>query len=422
MRIGMIGLGKLGLPCALGMESKGHEVRGYDPKFMNYLSTMYSKMLNALDARSYGVENEAGVDDLLSESRIETAPLDNIVNWADILFVAVQTPHNQEYGGETPAPTTRRDFDYNYLGTAVREIVTIKPDAFIVIISTVLPGTLRRFILPIAPKAKIVYNPYFIAMGTVLKDFTNPEFVLLGSDNVDSYNTLRKFYASIHDKHVVATTIENAEFIKVAYNVFIGLKIGFANMLMEVCHKTPNANVDDVSAALKLATDRLISPAYLDGGMGDAGGCHPRDQIALSWLLDELKISYNICNAIIDNREAQTNWLADLIIEQHRLTGLPIVLMGMAYKPNTHLTLGSAGVLLAEMLEARGYPVLLCDPFALQRQKVPTEPSLFFISTKHDQYKLYDFPPESVVIDPFRYVVTAADVKYIPIGIGPVDE
>ena len=88
----------------------------------------------------------------------------------------------------------------------------------------------------------------------------------------------------------------------------------FINTMMEICHKT-DANIDAISDSIALATKRIISPAYLRGGMGDGGGCHPRDNIALSWLARKLNISYDFFESIMLAREQQTEWLADLIME-----------------------------------------------------------------------------------------------------------
>jgi UDPglucose 6-dehydrogenase len=152
------------------------------------------------------------------------------------------------------------------------------------------------------------------------------------------------------------TTIKTAELTKVAYNTFIGLKIAFGNTMMEICEKT-GADVDDLVDALSLATERVISPAYLRGGMGDGGGCHPRDNIALSWLARELGLSYDLFEALMICRERQTEWLADLIPAGE------VEIQGKAYKPGTNLTVGSPALLMASMLTERGIGFTHTDPY-----------------------------------------------------------
>ena len=173
---------------------------------------------------------------------------------------------------------------------------TKKDEILLVIISTVLPGTIRREILPLLPhKIKLVYNPYFIAMGTVIYDLFNPEFILVGlfEENSQIKTFMTDFYQTITSAPLFFTTLDTAEMIKVSYNTFITAKICIANQIMTICDNIENVNCDDVMTALCLDNNRIISSKYLRGGMGDGGGCHPRDNIALAWLSDKFNIEYN---------------------------------------------------------------------------------------------------------------------------------
>ena len=203
--------------------------------------------------------------------------------------------------------------------------------------------------------AHLLYNPFFIAMGTTIPDFRDPEFVLIGTDGAVP-GPLIDFYKTIHERPAFVTTIKTAELTKVAYNTFIGLKIAFANTMMELCEKT-GADVDDLVDALSLADKRLLSPAYLRGGMGDGGGCHPRDNIALSWLAREHNLSYDLFSALMECREKQTEWLASLIPDGD------VELMGKAYKPGTNLTVGSPATLLGNILSENGVTFTHTDPY-----------------------------------------------------------
>ncbi len=150
------------------------------------------------------------------------------------------------------------------------------------------------------------------------------------------------------------TGLENAELIKVLYNTFISTKIAFANTAMELCHRLPGTDVDAVMGALKLGGDRIISTAYLDGGMGDGGGCHPRDNIALSHLARRLDMSFDWFENIMLQRERQTDWLADLVARE--AGALPICVLGRAFKPGCSVETGSPSRLLLQLLAARGVP------------------------------------------------------------------
>ena len=417
MNIGFLGLGKLGLPVALAIEEKGHKVIGTDINDR----TLRNIRFKTLDYR------EKGAQELLDKSKIQIKPIEEIVKESEIIFVPIQTPHTEKYEGITRIPEERADFDYKYLKEGImnlsQEIEKNGEDKIVVIISTVLPGTIRREIKPILGKhTKLCYNPFFIAMGTTIDDFLNSEIILFGVDDKDAANKAKEFYKTINNSQFHETTLENAELIKVVYNTFISTKIAMINTIMETCHHLPNTNVDDVTKALSLCTDRIISSKYLLGGMGDGGGCHPRDNIALSYLARKLNLSYNWYDNIMKQREKQTEWLADLIISEKFEKKINI--LGKCFKPETNMTVGSPSILLKNILEEKGEKVTMWDPYvdSMNMEEVSkknnweTEPQLFFIGTKHEAFKHFYFKPGSTVIDPFRYLKLENEIRYIPIG------
>jgi len=419
MNVGFLGLGKLGLPVALAVESKGHKVLGTD---INPF-TLRNIRFKTLDYK------EKGAQELLNNSKIELKSIEQIVKESDIIFVPIQTPHEEKYEGITRIPKERADFNYEYLKNGLseltEEIERQGVDKTVVIISTVLPGTIRKHIKPILKShTKLCYNPFFIAMGTTIDDFLNSEIILFGVDDEQAAKKAEEFYKTINNSPFFKTTLENAELIKVVYNTFISTKISMINTIMETCHHLPNTNVDEVSRALSLCTKKIISPKYLYGGMGDGGGCHPRDNIALSYLADKLNLSYNWYDNIMKQREKQTEWLVSLIIQYKG--ELPINILGKCFKPETNLTLGSPSILLKNILEEKGFNVFMWDPWVdkenvnivIENREWNTKPQLYFIGTKHDVWNHFNFKPGDCVIDPFRYLKLPEGVQYIPIGIG----
>jgi UDPglucose 6-dehydrogenase len=193
------------------------------------------------------------------------------------------------------------------------------------------------------------------------------------------------------------------------------MKIVFANSLMEICHKITGTNVDEVTNALKLAHRRLISGSYLSGGMGDGGGCHPRDNIAMSCLARTLNLSCDFFEDLMMAREKQTEWLADLMCKFI----LPKAILGYSFKPKTNITVGSPALLLKNILEERGEKVYLYDPY-VDRESIDIaklKPMIFLIGTKHPIFTQYSYPSGSVVIDPWRYIEKKQkDVKIISLG------
>jgi len=410
MNIGFIGLGKLGLPCALAIESRGHKVVGYDPS---------KQVKDILDSRKLQYQ-EANAQDLLLKSKIEIKSVEEVVGKSDIIFVPIQTPHDPLYEGTTRLQNERVDFDYTYLKNGVKglsdEIEKQGKDKIVLIISTVLPGTIRREIIPLLGKhTKLCYNPFFIAMGTTIDDFLRPEIVLFGKDDDWAANIAKKFYRTIHHAPFYETTIENAELIKVVYNTFIGTKLAFVNTVMEACHKLPNTNVDDVTNALKMCDGRIISDRYLSGGMGDGGGCHPRDNIALSWLSRKLNLSHDWFDNIMKQREKQTDWLANLIEEYS--DGKPIKILGKSFKPETNITTGSPSILLKNILEERKHEVEIWDPYIDDSEnESQQEPMVYFIGTKHPDFTTYLYNKGSIIIDPWRYIPDIDNCTVIRVG------
>lgn len=426
MKVAMIGAGKLGLPVSYAMASRGLEVFVYDPQVWHA-------------PKPADCEHEQGLGEAIraSEGRVRFCSMSDAVNnSAGVVMVAVQTPHDSRFEGVTRLPEDRADFDYTFLKRAVSQVVSIADalgkDITLAVISTVLPGTMEREIVPLlSERVRLVYNPSFIAMGTTIRDFLDPEFVLLGGES-EAIRQVDWVYSELWHGHpdwkplndggepwrvpFVRTSIANAELTKVAYNTFIGMKIAFANTLMEVCHKT-GCDVDEVTGALKLAHRRLISPAYLDGGMGDGGGCHPRDNIALSWLARELKLSHDLFGDVMEAREDQAEWLADMMLRESRRSGLHIGILGRAYKPQSHLVTGSAAMLVDSLLRESGFSPAHWDPY-LDPPNVTqlNHPHVWLVGCKHPEFADLRLPEGSIVIDPFRYIPDQEGVTVIRVG------
>ena len=174
---------------------------------------------------------------------------------------------------------------YNKVNTHARDSKKV------VLISTVLPGTTRRALLFHCwiHKHQFLYNPYLIAMGSVKWDMVNPEMIMIGTEDGDwngIAGELRDLYDTVmqNDPRYEIGTWDECEAVKIFYNTFISAKVGLVNMIQDFAMKIGNINVDVVTNALARSTMRIMGPKYMTAGMGDAGACHPRDNIALRWL------------------------------------------------------------------------------------------------------------------------------------------
>ncbi len=375
MTIGFVGLGKLGLPVAEVM-AEHYQVIGYD------------------------VERR-------STSKFQVvSDLGELTKKADMIFVAVPTPHSPDYGGEKPINhLPNQDFDY----TAVIEVLEqvnalVTKKVPLVLISTVLPGTIREQFLPKCSNLQFIYNPYLIAMGTVKSDFVNPEMVIIGTEKGEQSQEaqmLIDFYRPMmnNDPRYVVGTWDEGEAIKIFYNTFISAKISLVNMIQDVAEKSGNMDVDVVSKALADSTYRITSAAYMKAGMGDGGPCHPRDNIALRFLSEKLDLGYDLFGSIMHSREIQAQNMAKSVI-QH---GKHICIVGKAYKPQVSLTDGSYSLLVGHYLKELGAEVCYYDENT--NDKIPTDfpkSRVYLIGYWDTWTQNIPIDDNSIVIDPWR--------------------
>jgi len=404
MRVAMIGLGKLGLPVSCAMVQKGHEVFGFDT------DASLREQYRAGACGLYEPDMEAVLTERISSGRFHIYDsLYQTVTNAEIIFIAVPTP-SLESGA----------FDNSIVAGALKDIadclaVLDPPDYRVVsVISTVLPGTVRREFLPVleavlgppGDRYGLCYNAQFIAMGTVIENMLHPEFVLVGEYDEQSGDVLEAFYTQLTDAPILRMSIESAETVKVCYNTYIGFKIVIANAIMEVCDKVEHADATVAAEALKKATDRIVSARYMDGGLGDGGGCHPRDARALSYLANQLNLSYDPFGSLMSARDSQSRYLASVVAEEHERTGLPIAVLGLTFKPETNLTEDSPALLLIDHVRELGLGCDTYDPI-IRPEPLRKKPYVYVLAMRHAELRHFKFHPGSVVVDPWRMLDAA---------------
>jgi UDPglucose 6-dehydrogenase len=406
-KIGFIGIGKLGLDCAEVMAEK-HEVRGYD---------IYPR----------------------TSDSVRVCDIAELVDESEWIFIAVPTPHAEGYDGSVPSShMDPRDFGHDAVIDAINQVnAHAKTSKKVVLISTVLPGTTRRkFITLLDPRHQFLYNPYLIAMGSVKWDMANPEMVIIGTEDGELTGVageLIALYKTImnNDPRYEIGTWDECESIKIFYNTFISAKVGLVNMIQDFAMKIGNINVDVVTNALARSTMRIMGPKYMTAGMGDAGACHPRDNIALRWLAEEYKVGYDLFDTVMHARELQAKNLALYLVEQAKLLNLPIVIHGKAYKPDVEYCIGSYSTLVGHYVKEAGHKVVYVDPLADDPTDVVAAidtPAVFlwahnrkityeYTGDQVDTQPYCDIKEGSVIVDPWRKLTTTRrDIIIIQYG------
>jgi UDPglucose 6-dehydrogenase len=368
MKIGFIGVGKLGKDAAEVM-AEHHFVEGYD---LNKVEPSNFKMVDT-------------IQDVCKEK--------------DIIFIALPTPHHPDYDGRYPTSHLEpKDFDYDTVKTMLYQINEwTNRKQLVVLISTVLPGTISDSLIQLVKNYRFIYNPYLIAMGTVKDDMVNPEMIIIGTEDgteTGDAKLLVDFYKTFvnKDTRFEIGTWDEAEAIKIFYNTFISTKVALVNMIQDVAEKNGNINTDVVTGALERSTKRIVSKSYMKAGMGDGGGCHPRDNIALRWMANKYDLGYDLFDSIMLAREKQALNIAKKLVDLSNIYNLPIVILGKSYKPGVDYVEGSTTILTSYYVIEMGKDV---DFDIIDKQ------AIYLLGHRGESHNV-DFPQNSVILDVWR--------------------
>jgi UDPglucose 6-dehydrogenase len=433
--VSVIGLGKLGATMAGCLASRGFNVIGVD---------VSSKAVEAINAGRTPVQ-ETGLDEMIGKykDRIRgTLSHEDAILNSDLSFVIVPTPSDE-----------RGAFSIQYAAYAFEAIgkALAKRNDYhtVVLTSTVLPGSTRYSLLPILEKFSgkkcgkdfgLCYSPEFIALGTVIRDYLNPDFYLVGEFDERSGAALESVNArvALNQAPSKRMSIENAELAKISVNSFVTLKISYANMLADLCERIPGGDVDIVSDAIGM--DKRIGRRYLTGGFGYGGPCFPRDNVALNFVGKHLGASTELLEVNDDfNRGIAPRFIERL--KPYFNEGSTVAVLGLAYKPLSHVIEESSGIYLCRALADAGMRVVGYDPLASDGARIELkghalvadnieyclqDAEVVLVTTPDDAYKSLD--PEVYIAN--KDTVTVVDfwrclpenvrkhpkIKYIPMG------
>ncbi len=352
--ISIVGLGKLGASMVAAYADRGFSVIGVD---------INEQVVAAINQHVSPVP-EAQVTELLQKNAARvraTTDVREAVLWSDITFVIVPTP-TDETGTFTPRYVLEA---CEGIGRALAEKGAYH---VVAVTATVMPGHSTGLVIPALEKASgktcgtdfgYCYNPEFIAIGTVVRDLLNPDFILIGESDKKAGDTLNTFYThATPNAPVKRMHPTSAELAKLSLNVFVTMKISFANSLAEICEQYPGADVDAITDAI--GTDSRIGKKYLKAGVGFGGTCFPRDNRAFAKLVKEggdIVLHASVTDAINERNKQK---IAALVLRESQ--GKRVGILGLAYKPGTNVVEESHGMYVAQACVAAGRAVSVFDP------------------------------------------------------------
>ena len=434
MKIGIIGLGFVGLSFASVLASKGYSVIGVDvdkeklKKIKNGVVPFYEPKLQSMLKKSLknGLKVSTNISDLEKCS---------------LIFVTVGTP--QKKNGEIDLTMIKNVT--NKIGKLLSK-TRYKP--VIIIKSTIIPRTTQRVILPILQRLSgkkigkdfgLVTNPEFLRETMAVHDTLYPHVIVLGGDNNSFMKKVRKFYYNLHHNvPIVLTNYGTAEIIKYANNSFLATKISFINQIANICEEIPDVNVDDVSRTIGL--DPRIGNLFLDAGPGYGGSCLPKDVKAIIDFSTKLGVNPTLLAAVEKTNKQQINSIIELIKQNiGKIHGEKIAVLGIAFKPETDDIRDSVGIGLVKRLLKLGAKITIHDPKALEnarkifRDKVKYQKSITaalkdcqcaIIMTGWKQYEKINnetikHMTRKFIIDTRRIISNKnLNAKYFAIGLG----
>ncbi len=431
-RISVIGLGKLGACIAACFADKGFEVVGAD------VSARTVDMVNKGQAPVI----EPSLTEMMARVRGRlraTQDVADAVSSSEATFIVVPTPSTDEGG-----------FTISYVLEAARSIgrALREKNAYhlVVLTSTVLPGSTEYGMIRVLEQESgkrcgqdfgVCYSPEFIALGQVIRDFLNPEFLLIGEYDERAGELLASIYKSVcdNDPAVARMSLVNAELTKISVNAYVTMRISFANMVAALSEQLPGGDVDTVTAALGL--DTRIGRRYLKGAVAYGGPCFPRDNQALAYLARQLGQRASLAEAVDAFNGSTNDRLAARVLGMVP-DGGSVAVLGLSYKPDSNVIEESAGFLLARSLVGSGASVTVHDPMAMDSARGVLGDSVVYASDVDEAIKdkdvvvimnpdrayagldLATIPKSTMVVDAWRLLRKQAGDRpnYVGLGLG----
>ncbi|RUM31680.1 MAG: UDP-glucose 6-dehydrogenase, partial [Aquifex sp.] len=378
MKLSVIGGGYVGLVTAACFSHVGHEV------------LVVEKIPEKVELLRHGKSPiyEPGLEELLREGIKEgrlnfTTDIKEGVEFSEVIFVCVGTPSNPDGSADLSQVEEVARLTAKYMNGY--KLLVNK--------STVPVGTQQKVkrTLKLYLKGKdvefdVASNPEFLREGHAVKDFLEPDRIVIGVESERAKEILLEIYKPITEKGfpILVTNPPTAEIIKYASNTFLATKISFINMIADLCEKV-GANVEEVASGM--GYDRRIGKEFLKAGLGWGGSCLPKDTKAFIRILEDFGVDATILKGTLSVNESRVDRLIRKLKEAlWILKGKMIAVWGLSFKPNTDDIREAPSLRVIERLLREGAKVRAYDPKAVENFKrifVEGEDLKYF----HDKYK-----------------------------------
>ncbi|MDZ7265862.1 MAG: UDP-glucose/GDP-mannose dehydrogenase family protein [candidate division KSB1 bacterium] len=353
MRISIFGLGYVGTVTSACFARLGHQVTGVDVNLQKVA------LLN--DGKSPIVEEAIGelVQQQVQAGRLRaTTDIDTAIANSELSLICVGTPSN---GNGSLSLSSVLSVSRS-IAQALR---AKKEDHLVVVRSTVVPGTVNRQIIPLMERESgkshgrgfsVCFNPEFLREGSSVKDFESPPFTLVGTRDQACVEKVRELYAGVAAPFYVSS-LEVAETVKYASNIYHAVKITFANELGAYC-KSLGIDSHEVMNLFALDTKLNISRAYLRPGFAFGGSCLPKDLRALLYHAKSQDLSLPLLEAVLPSNERHLQRVVEMVLAQGKRR---IGILGLSFKAGTDDLRESPLVWLTETLLGKGYELRILD-------------------------------------------------------------
>ena len=369
MKIGVIGAGRLGICFALLCERAGYDV---------LVSDIREDYVNDLNAKKIST-NEPEVEDLLRISKNFRATTNNkeVIEECDLIYTLVATPSLED-----------GSYDVSAVWDVVEDLKDVTKKKYFVVGCTTNPGDCDAFQKYLPRNVHVMYNPEFIAQGSIISDLKQADMVLLGVDPTMEDHVvkdIKTLYQKIQTTRAIVSVMspKSAEITKIAVNCFLTTKISYANMLGDVLHKSGCG--DETTAVLRaIGTDSRIGGKYLNYGLGYGGPCLPRDNRAFAHFAQKVGLEYNLGYVTdgFNNEHAQT--VAEYWEEMNK-DRKPFYFEYISYKKGTDIITESQQYRLCLDLLERGFKVYIQND-----RRVSSQVSEYLDEKYGDQVRFVD--------------------------------